>query len=35
MSFGHIKNKLTLPIGINAELNSVNQTITLLESAVK
>lgn len=35
MSFGHIKNKLTLPIGINAELNSINQTITLLESAVK
>ena len=35
MSFGHIKNKLTLPIGINAELNSISQTITLLESAVK
>lgn len=34
MSFGHIKNKLTLPIGIKAEFNSVNQTITLLESAV-
>ena len=35
MSFGHIKNKLTLPIGINAELNSISQTITLLESAVQ
>jgi muramoyltetrapeptide carboxypeptidase len=34
MSFGHIKNKLTLPFGIKAELNTINQTITLLEKAV-
>ena len=34
MSFGHIKNKLTLPVGIKAEFNSVDQTITLLENAV-
>ncbi len=34
MSFGHIKNKLTLPVGIKAEFNSINQTITLLENAV-
>jgi len=34
MSFGHIKNKFTLPIGIKAELDTVNQTITLLENSV-
>jgi muramoyltetrapeptide carboxypeptidase len=34
LSFGHIKNKFTLPIGINAELDVNNQTLTLLEPAV-
>jgi muramoyltetrapeptide carboxypeptidase len=34
LSFGHIKNKFTIPIGVNAELDVVNQTITLLEPAV-
>ncbi len=34
LSFGHIKNKFTLPVGINAELNSDNQTLTLLENPV-
>jgi len=34
MSFGHIKNKFTLPVGIKAELDSINQTITLLENSV-
>jgi muramoyltetrapeptide carboxypeptidase len=34
LSFGHIKNKFTLPVGITAELNTINQTITLLETAV-
>jgi len=34
MSFGHIKNKFTLPIGIKAELDTINQTLTLLENAV-
>lgn len=34
MSFGHIKNKFTLPIGIKAELDTVSQTITLLENSV-
>ena len=34
LSFGHIKNKFTLPIGIKAELDTINQTITLLENAV-
>jgi muramoyltetrapeptide carboxypeptidase len=34
MSFGHIKNKFTLPIGIKAELDTINQTLTLLETAV-
>ena len=34
MSFGHIKNKFTLPVGIKAELDTINQTITLLENSV-
>lgn len=34
LSFGHIKNKFTLPIGIKAELDTINQTITLLETSV-
>ncbi len=34
MSFGHITNKFTLPFGIDAELNTLNQTLTLLEPAV-
>ncbi len=34
MSFGHITNKITLPIGIEAELNSVEATLKLLEPAV-
>lgn len=35
LSFGHIKNKFTLPVGIKAGLDTINQTITLLEIAVK
>lgn len=34
LSFGHIKNKFTLPVGVRAELDTINQTITLLENAV-
>lgn len=34
MSFGHIKNKFTIPLGIRAEMDASKQTITLLESAV-
>ena len=34
MSFGHINNKFTLPFGINAELDTLAQTITLMEPAV-
>ena len=34
MSFGHIGNNFTLPMGITAELNTSNKTLTLLESAV-
>ncbi|OIP54624.1 MAG: hypothetical protein AUK34_14995 [Ignavibacteria bacterium CG2_30_36_16] len=34
MSFGHITNKFTLPVGIEAELDSGNQSIKLLENAV-
>jgi muramoyltetrapeptide carboxypeptidase len=33
-SFGHIDNQFTFPIGIEAELNTENQTVTLLETAV-
>lgn len=34
MSFGHIKDKFTIPFGIKAELDAEKQTITLLESSV-
>lgn len=34
MSFGHIKDKFILPFGITAELDSSNQTITLIETVV-
>ncbi|HVO73292.1 MAG TPA: LD-carboxypeptidase [Ignavibacteriaceae bacterium] len=33
MSFGHIVNKFTLPFGIEAELDTLAHTITLLEPA--
>jgi len=33
-SFGHITNKFVLPIGVEAEMDAVEKTITLLESAV-
>ncbi len=35
LSFGHIENKFTLPFGIKARLDVGNQTLTLLERAVK
>ncbi len=34
MSFGHITNKFTLPFGLKARLDSLDQTLTLLEPAV-
>jgi muramoyltetrapeptide carboxypeptidase len=34
LSFGHIKNKFTLPFGVIAELNADTKIITLLEKAV-
>lgn len=34
LSFGHIPNNFTFPIGINAELDTYNMTIKLLEKAV-
>ena len=34
LSFGHIKHQCTLPYGIEAELNTGDKTITLLEAAV-
>ena len=33
-SFGHIPHQMTLPVGVRAELNTAEQTLTLLESAV-
>lgn len=33
-SFGHIRHQFTLPIGINARLDTLRQTVTLLEPAV-
>ena len=35
MSFGHVNDKFTIPFGALAELNTENQTFTLLEKAVK
>ncbi len=35
LSFGHIRDQFTLPVGIRAELDTKNATITLLESSVK
>ena len=34
LSFGHIKNKFTLPFGIHAELDADTKKITLLEKSV-
>ncbi len=34
MSFGHVKDKFTIPFGSFAELDADNQTFTLLEKAV-
>jgi muramoyltetrapeptide carboxypeptidase len=34
ISFGHISNMCTLPIGIQARLDTAKQTVTLLEKAV-
>lgn len=34
MSFGHVKDKFTLPVGINAKLDADEQSITLIESSV-
>jgi muramoyltetrapeptide carboxypeptidase len=33
-SFGHIPNQFTLPVGVEAEMDTDKQTITLLEGAV-
>lgn len=35
LSFGHIDNQCTLPVGIEAELNVEERRLTLLEAAVK
>lgn len=34
LSFGHNENNFTFPIGLNAELDADNMTITLMEKAV-
>lgn len=33
-SFGHIRHQFTIPMGINARLDTLRQTVTLLEAAV-
>jgi muramoyltetrapeptide carboxypeptidase len=33
-SFGHVENKCIFPVGINAKLNTKNQTVELLEAPV-
>ena len=35
LSFGHIENKFTLPIGIKAKIDTYNKKLVLLESPVK
>jgi len=35
LSFGHIRDQFTLPLGVNAELDTASATVTLLESCVK
>lgn len=34
LSFGHIREQFTLPVGIRAEMNTADSSLTLLESAV-
>ncbi|HEY0462034.1 MAG TPA: LD-carboxypeptidase [Pyrinomonadaceae bacterium] len=34
LSFGHIRDQFTMPVGIEAELDTVNATLTLLETGV-
>lgn len=34
MSFGHVTNNFTIPIGINAKFNATEMTLELLEKAV-
>ncbi len=34
LPFGHLENKMTLPIGVEAELDTENQTFTILNRAV-
>jgi muramoyltetrapeptide carboxypeptidase len=34
LPFGHVKSKLTLPLGIHAELNAGARSLRLLEPAV-
>ncbi|MBN2572068.1 MAG: LD-carboxypeptidase [Ignavibacteriales bacterium] len=34
MSFGHIRNKITIPFGVKAKLDTKNQTLTLKENSV-
>jgi muramoyltetrapeptide carboxypeptidase len=34
LSFGHIRDQFTIPVGIEAELDTANATVTLLEKSV-
>ncbi len=33
-SFGHVRDQVTLPLGVRARLDAQEQTLTLLEAAV-
>ena len=35
LSFGHVRDQFTLPLGIRAELDAARATLTLLEAAVQ
>ena len=35
MAFGHVANKITIPVGIKAKMNADKNTLKLLEAAVK
>jgi len=35
LSFGHIRDQFTLPLGVKAELDTASATVTLLESCVR
>jgi len=35
LPFGHVKSKLTLPLGVRAELDATNKSLRMLDHAVQ